>query len=80
MCLMLLGRLMKTVKIVDVVLKGMAGESLRLAREDAGISERQLADELGTYRQQIVRWQNCEMFVVEPAVMERIVLVLKLRV
>ncbi len=68
------------VKIIDVLLRGMAGRDLRVAREDAGLSERQLADELGTYRQQIVRWQNCAMFVVEPAVMDRIVLVLKLKV
>ena len=68
------------VKIIDVVLKGMAGESLRLSREDAGLSECQLADLLGTYRQQIVRWQRCEMFVVEPEVMRRIVEVLKIKV
>ena len=54
--------------------KRMAGKELRRLRVAADLSEQELADGYGTYRQRIVRWENRRQlkFELEPLEMQQL--------
>jgi len=54
----------------------MAGGELRRLRVSAGLSERQLAVQLGTYRKQIQRWEGKEWFELAPVPMQQLLNIL----
>lgn len=63
-------------KITACPNKRMAGRELRRLRVAIGMSERELGERLGTYREQIQRWEKKSWFELHPTVMMQLLKIL----
>lgn len=67
---------MTQANITDSPNKRMTGVELRRLRTAAGLSCREVAERLGTYRLQIQRWEARQWFELHPVIMQQLLTIL----
>ena len=62
--------------ITDSPNKRMAGDELRRLRIAADLSTEEVARRLGSYREQIKRWEKAKWFELHPTIMQQLLTIL----